>query len=370
MRTITQATCALAVSLCANAATYAQETEQKTQLHGFGSWHYGRTTEPNLFLGGTPKGEFDNTRLGLSLSSHLSEKGSIAVQLDVATGHDTEVEIDFAFGSWRFSDAAILKVGSVKLPFGISTEVFDVGTLRPFLDLAPAFYGRSGIIAENYKGLGLSGGSGTAWRVSYDVFVGGLELVEFEAPEDVANGEEFDPTESAEEHFLRDAVGGRLSVETPVAGLTFGASAYSGQHEELDQRQRAWGAHGEYLAGPWSVRSEFAESRAGEEARKAFYLEGARRLGRWQIAGRYDWLDTSIDDLPRERASTSLLRHKSFSLGLNYWLTPELVLKAAITRVDGNRLAAPALEHLAQAFERNELRSRTDLFQFGVQFSF
>lgn len=62
-------------------------------------------------------------------------------------------------------------IGKVNQPFGISTEVFDVGTLRPFQVLPQAFYGPVGLTSESYEGVGLTGSFPllNSWHLSYDV---------------------------------------------------------------------------------------------------------------------------------------------------------------------------------------------------------
>lgn len=358
---------------------YGEETFlQKTQLHGFGRWHFGRTSEPNLYLGGTPDGQFDNSALALHTNSQLSDRLAVATQLETLLSPEgVEVELDFAFASWKFSDAAVMKAGAVKLPFGIYTEIFDVGTVRPFIDLPQAVYGPVGTVGERYQGVGLSGGAGDRWRVQYDAYFGGLSFSENEIPEAVLIGEEEEEEEGLEleeehEHQLRNTLGGRLVVETPVSGLSFGASAYSGVDVHSGDRRSAWGGQAEYLTGPWSFRSEYVGGTQPDDDRKAAYFEASRRFGRFELAGRYDWFKATLNELDEDddEQESSLLRHESFSIGLNYWFSPEFVLKANYHRVDGNRLAAPEADEIFEMHEAGLLNPKTNAFQFGAQFSF
>ena len=106
--------------------------------------------------------------MALSVSSQLSSKLSVVTQLEAVNEEgEVDLELDFAFASWKFSDQAVLKAGSVKLPFGIWTEVFDVGTVRPFLDLPQGIYGPVGTVGERYQGIGFSGQAGNRWRVNF-----------------------------------------------------------------------------------------------------------------------------------------------------------------------------------------------------------
>lgn len=141
--------------------------------------------------------------------------------------------MDYVFGEWKFSDAARFRVGNVKQPFGLYTEVFDVGTLRPFASLSQSIYGPGGMIGKSYSGMGLTGVllSERALSVEYDIYGGGLETLEEDTPiqvlqqgaDTVGRALLMSPTRT-----WRDVVGGRFVIRTPIDGFSFGGSAYSG----------------------------------------------------------------------------------------------------------------------------------------------
>jgi hypothetical protein len=66
----------------------------------------------------------------------------------------------------------------------------------------------------------------------------------------------------------------------------------------------------------------------------------------------------------------TLLEHEEFAVGLNYWWSPSFVFKLSYHHVDGNRIAGPEADELAEVAEAGLLESRTDLVLFGVQFTF
>jgi predicted porin len=159
-------------------------------------------------------------------------------------------------------------------------------------------------------------------------------------------------------------------VETPVQGLRLGASAYAG-HELGSNRRRGVGAQVEYLAGPWSVRSEYARESVKDDLEAyGFYAEVAYHIDpHWQVAAQYGRLTTDLPPVP-EPATPSLLSHEEVALGLNYWWTPNFVLKLSFHHVEGNRFAGPDPRELAQAAASGSLREKTNLVLFGAQFSF
>jgi hypothetical protein len=346
----------------------AQEA-QPVQLHGFGSWAYGNT-DANAYLSGLPDGNYREALFALHVSASVSERLRIVSQMDLEdTEEGSSIDLDYAFAEWRFSDRITLRAGKVKQPFGISTEVFDVGTLRPFLALPQAVYGPVGLTAEAFQGVGFTGSVPLvhSWRLSYDVYGGGMVLEEFQDPEAFLTGE---PLLGFRREATRDVIGGRIVVETPVAGLTFGGSAYIG-HEVGSNRRWVAGVQAEYLTDKWLVRTEYAhESVKDDLTVDGFYAEVAYRIDpRWQVAGQYGRLTS---DLPTVAvtAGQSLLGHEERALGLNYWFSPAFVCKLAYHHVDGNRFAAPDSGDLAALVSSGRLRTKTNLVEFGVQFSF
>lgn len=282
----------------------------------------------------------------------------------------THIKLDYAFAEWTFSDKLHLRAGKVKQPFGISTEVFAVGTLRPFTELPQAVYGPAGLVGENYKGIGFIGlvTFKSHWELEYNVYGGGQELEEYLPPEAVAEGEEFeDPIELER---TKDMLGGRVRLETPVVGLSFGVSAYTG-NEIGSERRTGLGIQVEYLAGPWSLRSEYAhESVKDDLEADGFYAEAAYHIdGHWQVAAQYGRLTSELAPVP-EPAAPSLLKHKEVAVGVNYWWTSDFVFKLSYQHVDGNRFAGPAPEELAEAVATGTLKQKTELVLLSTQFSF
>ena len=347
---------------------HAEDAAEWVTLHGFGGDAYGNT-DHNRYLVASPTGEYQNAQLALAAIASPAERLQISSQLSwKQTPDGTETELDYAFAEWRFSDTVRLRVGRAKQPFGIYTEIFDVGTLRPFYSLPQGVYGPAALVAKGYDGLGLTGRAslGEGWELRYDLYGGGVRL----ANSALAPG--LDEGEGAAEdvEIIRDVVGARANFETPVHGLRFGASAYSGKEEREEQvRHSVFGLHGEYLAGAWSVRSEYVwhPEKDGPHLR-AFYFEAARTFRRhWQPAARYDWSDTTFSSgeaLP----APSLGRHEDLAIGLNYVFNPALVLKASFHHVNGNRFARP--DDLEQVLDAGGLLTHTHAVIAGAQFSF
>ncbi len=356
------------VLICGLASSLAGQQATTVELHGFGTWSYGNSSG-NDFVTATKDGEYQNASLALNLQAQPDERLHISSQVEWVQGPDgSEVELDYVFAEWQISDALHLRAGKVKNPFGLSSEVFDVGTLRPFVALPQAFYGPVGLTAEGYFGVGISGRRAVSgrWELAYDLYFGSVRK----------SGAAFDvPTTTAHDvdkgELLTEALGGRLVLETPVEGLSFGVSALSGQHddEDGDFRDKQWGLQAQYLSGPWSLRAEWARHSEPERHADAGYVELARRLGaHLQVAAQYGRRDGQFPDV--SASERALLEHEEWALGLDWWFSSSLVAKLSYHDVDGNLLARPADEELRTQFLNGDLARRTRALLASVQFAF
>lgn len=356
----------------------------KIEVHGFGSWNYGTTNTDNLYLGGKRHGTSSNSSLSLNVSGSLNERLSVSsqVELDFLAAGETETDLDYVFAEWRFNDALKLRAGQVKQPFGIYTEFFDVGTVRPFLALPQSVYGLNGMVGEAYRGIGFTGGRsiGSGWEVEYDAYTGGLNRIENETPGDfyrVLNGTTDDTLgiEGLEGEATDRLYGGRLWLTTPVQGLRLGGSGYRGEtfeEDEDDEVISAWAGSLEYLASRVTLRTEYVHVWENDNDKQTgYYVEGAvRPYGKWELAGLFDDWRADLDG-PEYTPAISLLRHKEVAAGVNYRFSPNFVLKLSHHWVDGNRYALPDIESLADRLRAGEpLEKKTRTLLFGAQLSF
>ncbi len=328
---------------------------QPTPLHVFGGWAYGRTNG-NAYLAGTRDGDFDNAELAVNVAASPAEPLRLEGQVEIQRQRGVQATaLDYAFAEWRFSDAARFRIGRLKHPFGIYTEVYDVGTLRPFIVLPQSVYGPSGTLAEAYNGVGLSGFRklGPRWSVAYDVYTGELDLPFADSEEAIALGSDEGNLD------VKNVFGGRAIVETPVEGLSFGASAYAGSiHAAAAHiRHHALGAQAEYVTDRLSLRGEWTHNGSGASSEAGAYAEGAWRFTpHWQAAARYDAMREHHDE-------TMNGHHDEAALGINYWFTRQFVVKLSAHRVHGKHFTQPDAVTGAA-------KDRTNLLMFGAQFSF
>ena len=373
--------CFIAIAVFAATGASAQSSDRKIDIHGFGGWAYGKTNGLKYGLA-TESGEYDNAEFALNLSTKPVEQLSVVAQMRLESGSsDRQVELDYAFAEWSFSDAARVRVGRVKHPFGIYGEVFDVGTVRPFYSLPASLYGANGFTARAYNGAGITGTvPAGAWNLQYDVYAGQIEG-DFETPGLLSTADEFFAEPSITFGYrVEDSFGGRLNVGTPIEGLTFGGSAYTGQSytdlSSVDNAKRdVYAGHVEYAVDRFAIRSEAGHLKNGQDFTvNSGYIESSYRLtDKWQVAARWDQLEAGIDvNFDRLPAIfPQLLRHREAALGLSYWFTPNMVVRGSFHRTDGNRFAFPDTSaEVVEALTTGVLEPKTNMIVLGAQFSF
>lgn len=347
-----------ALALLAQPVAAFDLADGKLDIGVSGEAAYGRTAG-NTYSVGNEDGQYDNTVLGIHFVGHLTDRLTIAARIDLEGGEEMAAEIDWAFAEWKVSDALRFRAGKGKHPFGNYGETIEEGTLRPFFTPPTVIYGPSEFVADGYTGVGITGFRrlGEGWTLSYDLYGGELDVDEINTL-DLA----LDPTlpPATEEDETRDAIGGRISFETPIQGLTARLSAYTGVTEDGAEvgRRTAVALSAEYLGEELQLRAEFAMLTEPDLTTNAAYVEAAWQFkSGFQVAGR---LEGSWSDL--EGASGPYLRHREAALGLNYWFTPDFVIKASAHLVDGNRFAyAPVTGAVPD--------ETTQLYVLGAQFS-
>lgn len=358
----------------------AQSFTPTVEIHGFGTWLYGQTTNDNNYLAGTKEGNYGSENFELNLSTQVNDRLRITLQPSWdadGLGEETQTGMSYAFASWRLNDEASLRIGQVKHPFGLYTETIDVGTLRPFLDVPQAVYGGTGFVGEAYRGLGIGGSHSVgSWTLDYDFYGGAMGILERAGQIDYFLGVT-DLPEGTEVEQTRNVLGTRLVGRTPIAGLSFGGSWYRGTLVGGAVETPRWVGAGqlEYLNGPVSFRSEFAHETSRETDGERMlvnggYTELGYRLGtHWQVAGRYQKLRTDMPD-NNVSAAPSLMNHEESNVGLNYWFADNFVIKAQYAGVTGNRYAAPDVTTMRQQIAAGTLNKRTHLVMIGAQVHF
>ncbi len=354
----------------------ATDVGDSVTIRGFGTWGFGVTDE-NSYQFGEPDGNYQNTEFTLMTSAQPHEQLRIVAQIFFeATNEAEEVKLDFGFAEWRFTDSFHLRFGRAKHPFGIYGEVLRVGTLRPFATLPQGLYGPDGMVADQYDGVGASGSTEIAggWDFRYEIYGGELGI-EITRPwlGLLGAGENLSALDGSS---IGDVLGARIIFTAPTADLNFGLSAFRGTQQSgaggriPEGNHEVYGGHIEYLTDAWLVRAETARHNHLEALTlDAAYIESAYKLDQhWQVALRWDWAEVDIDGFGPIARAPSLWEHQDLALALNYWFTPDLVVRLEFHRVDGNRFANP--DDIETVLADGRLETETDLVHVAALLSF
>ncbi|MGE0455024.1 MAG: hypothetical protein AB7O37_09035 [Vicinamibacteria bacterium] len=378
---------AFVIASLLSASGAAAQNQERYSLQGFGGWTFGKTDNDNTYgYVASEDGEWNNYYFALNLAAQPMEKLSIRSQAFWGEDlRDKRLQLDYVFAQWSQSPALRFRVGKAPVPFGVYTEVYDVGTVRPFY-LLPQFYeGPLGLIPKAYVGVGVTGVKplGEQWEIQYDAFGGEIRFEEFST--DYVSG--FDPSTGTptigtlrSQIVGREMIGGRLLLAAPEKGLDAGGTVFYAN----DVRQRiedgplqpysvtenaTWvNLRAQYQKNAFAARGEWFGALARDADVKSFYAEASYKLGKhWQLAAQYESSDIELapgsDDVPE-----ALTHHESFGLALNYWVSPEFVLKLNGYNVDGNMIARPAAAGLRAVL--GTIEGTTNVVVVGAQFSF
>jgi hypothetical protein len=363
---------AAASLLAAPAAGAVDINDGLLAIHGDGAWAFQKTSNRNAYLSATPEGNYDTAAFNLLLAVRPTPEISLNVYLEFSPEH---TGVEWMFVEWRVSDRLRLRAGRVKQPIGNSGELQYAGTTRAFYNLPTSIYGPSNIAATAYLGVGATGtfAGDSGWTLDYDLYGGALQVTELETyralevPADpVANGLPVQP----DWQQVREIIGGRLSLTTPFE-LTLRLSGYGGKMPKDEVEPVTFlvgGLSAEYRVSRLKLGAElFFTNEVGYERAVGAALVASWSFDEhWQVAAQLEGYQSKV---PSIAVSSSLLHHREGALGLNYWFTPALVLKASVHQIVGNRFAyteGATYQDLVTA----PPQERTSMFLSGLQFTF
>ena len=357
------------------AETPAASWREEIVLHGFGSWAYGKSSNENIYLQADRDGNYRAAGFELNLSADINPRLRVVTQVGWSEGLEgSEQDLDYVFAEWKLSSRTRLRLGKVKMPFGIYGEVPEVGTLRPLLALPQVAYGPVGFLGNAYKGAGLAGSFEGRWKGQWDLYGGGTDLDEDVVAEAFLLGEPVGPEDAIENEITRDVLGGHLVLETPLQGLSVGGSLLTGTEAGggAGRRRVVYGLQAEYAGEALTVRAEHMHENVHHDlGASGSYVEASYRLTpHWQVAAEVGRLRTSFFGIHPTGQEAHLTEHDEVTVGLSYWFDFNLVLKVNVQRVRGNAYAHPDAADLPAVIAAGALRPNTNVLLAGAQFTF
>ncbi|MBC7755116.1 MAG: hypothetical protein H7Z20_00435 [Bdellovibrio sp.] len=327
-----------------NAASGIQGLANRTTIGGYGEVNYN-----NYSGGATAKDKIDARRfvlyVGHKFNDMVSLKSEIELEHAIASaGDEGEIEMEQLYLDFHFTDKINSKVGLFLIPTGFLNETHEpttyFGVERNQIEtrIIPSTWREAGVVmygevlpALKYQ-VGIS--SGFSARKYDDPLVG------------IRSAHQEGALADAEDLSLHAALN-----YTGINGLLVGGSVFTGNTGQNEPgignaRLTLWDAHARYQTGNWDLRALYAlghlnnaaeinDVTARTDAPSAFYgwfIEAANHVwksGEMDFAPfiRYEKYDSQAS-LPFNSVRVNGSKNKIWTVGANFWATPQVVLKA------------------------------------------
>lgn len=199
-------------------------------IHGFLSQGYLKTTEYNFF-GDTEDGSIEFNEFGINFASDLSDKLRVGLQIltrDFGNYGNNEMNIDWAYGDYRWKDYLGFRAGKIKTPKGLYNETRDVDMLRTTVFLPQSVYPE--ILREVDLGLFGAGVYGyidlnAAGMLSYQAVCGTQDITPGEGASQALQGTTATEAPVSNDYIDVDSkYAAGIVWDTPLDGLRMGLS--------------------------------------------------------------------------------------------------------------------------------------------------
>lgn len=254
----------------------------QVKVNGFVSQGY-INSEENNFLADSLGGTTEYNEFGLTISAHPIDKLRVGLQLlsrDLGPEGNNEIRLDWGFADYRFADFFGVRLGKVKLPYGLYNEGRDSDFLRTTALLPQSIYDeirRSMLVATQGGGIYGNVPAGVLGDFDYQFVYG-----ETNFPDDAVLLLGFERNWNSKATALNKAseidannqylYAANLIYNTPLSGLRFAGSYLEGKTDlqfygpvgqpvgkgELALRDM-WVVSGEYTSSLFDLVSEYSE---------------------------------------------------------------------------------------------------------------
>jgi hypothetical protein len=215
--------CALFVATPAGAADVVpEENLTSLEVHGFVSQGLMLTLGNEWLAEDSTQGSFEFAEVGVNFTKKLTETLQLGVQLfaqDFGPTGNYAPRFDWFYADYRWQDWLGLRVGRLKIPYGLHNEIFDVDAARVPVLLPGSVYpaqNRETLFAQTGVELYGFARSPSLGALDYRLFLGTMF---FDSDALTPPGAVFDIA-----FHVPYVFGGRLLWETPLEGLRIGGS--------------------------------------------------------------------------------------------------------------------------------------------------
>ncbi|MDO9624268.1 MAG: hypothetical protein Q7J46_09810 [Pseudomonas sp.] len=276
------------------------------------------------------------SKFGAQVNYGLTDSIGATLQLTAKPAQDEwKANVEWAYFSWQANDNLMLRAGRLRTPVYMYSESIDVGFSYPWLRLPDEVY--SQVQLSNYEGLDAVYNLPLAFGSMAFQVAGGQaknrDIFAFDDMHDIDYDKVFGANVSlATNDYGTFRVGYvEADITSEIEGivrlpLALGGTLRNQSFQSLDKQKGKFTSVGyQYDNGTWLTSNEWTSrviEADGSGSVDAFYLMGGRRFGDFLAHVTHAQLD---DDAGRQN---------SWTLGLNYNLLPNVVLKSEYKRVD------------------------------------
>lgn len=334
----------------------------RVQIHSSISQGYLKSTDNN-WIGETEKGTFHFNEFLFNVSCNITDKLQAGIQVmsrDLGPIMNNEPKIDWAFADYSWLNELGLRIGRVKVPYGLYNESRDVDTARISILLPQAVYqDRARDFTTSIDGFGVYGNIsiGIAGSLDYQFVYGKLDVDSSSALIGRAESQGGMVSGSASGK-VEDMYFSTLTWATPLDGLMIGASyqevkpKYEGSHSSgsalfRNDHLTRWVASLEYTWNDLVLAAEYMDSKLESEKTgrpdsqikpMGWYVSASYRFSNWFAQEVYyselynnkdDKNGSSRRDLAIKGFQKDVATYSRFDIN-DYWL-----IKAGVTFSNG-----------------------------------
>ncbi len=131
------------VSLLIFAEPVSAVEQAGVEIHGFISQGFLWSDKNNCLSAKTEDGSFEFNEIGINFIKELNDRLRVGVQFfsrDLGRTGNNKIEVDWAYGDYRWKDWLGFRVGLMKMPHGLYNENRDQDMLRTFVFLPQSIY--------------------------------------------------------------------------------------------------------------------------------------------------------------------------------------------------------------------------------------
>lgn len=303
----------------------SMQVTNSLRIDGFGMQGYYITSKNNYLGPNDTQGTFNFNALNLVMKADVDPHFRVWLKLFAYSDIKDAVEVTWAFGEYYLNDRLQIRIGKVKMPLGIYSEIGGVYPILPTSILPLIYLDTANLSPDELKGISFTGRLNQRnLKLTYDLFGG-------------RSGGDID---TATHLQVENLVGSRVWILSPEDNLKLGLSYFRGlivspqslaniglSHYQVSLEYR-------YLSH-FNLRSEYAlHQEENGNASVGYYVEMTYQINdAWLPVLRYDLFyplrgkDNLITDYQKETVA-----------GLNYRISDFLTWKGEFHFVQGAAL--------------------------------